>query len=1097
MNQSIRSTEGAVFFRYQPLIAPDETNKDFNPSQERKDFETFFSQAGPLKKCSIIRSKPTKTILQRREDGDGNNGDGNDGGRDGNDSGGARTITMVGKSLGYGFCRYLTKEDANVAIRCCNGKVERIDGKQVKIIVELAGGSNTGGDSSGGVDASKNKVGEDYKQKRRLKQQQQKEKEKEFLKKVTNNNDKETTAIVTTTASKNDKDSSKSKQEEEDEEMQIRRKKTSRVIIRNLSFYATESHIRNTMQEQFGPVVDINLPLVPSSSSSSSSLQENNKFKKKQHRGFAFVTFDKIAHAKLAVSAEKVMIKNRAVAIDFSMSKMEHQKVEKERKELLALKNNNDDDDDDDGSENDSEKGDDDDNDSDEDGSSDDNSDDNSDSDNDSSDGSSDDDSDDDSKDSNDSSESSDDENNAITTTKNSNPKYEIFLRNLPFDATRHDLFLLFKEYGRIHGIFLVMDKETGAQRGTAFIKFENEGGRIRALEAATGAGAGAGGEISGETGDDNGMDDNYKNGFITGKDNNYGTGSGIHLRGRRIFVDAAVSTETADSLKVERDSDGKPITNTNKIGKDKRNLYLKNEGYVAGADGGGTASNTWDDLPMNDQRKRGKAHQEKHTKLRSPLFFINPFRLSIRNLSKDVNEAQLKGLMVKGLMKGLERNLASEEDVVTHWRAGGEMSARDIMNKINSSKNGKEDEDENESSSSTSIIPEFNEKTSVKKYIPSVFIHRDFDAGPVLKKVVTDDIEYENDSDDNDDDDDDKSKQQQKQKSTSTHELQPSRGFGFVEFTNHGHALACLRELNNNNVYSSEYVAGGRGAMEMKKRSINNALRRKKRKNDNINNNNNNNDNDTNNGGGGGEGNDFMSEDGRVRVPRLIVEFAIENKAKARLQADNKEKQLANAKMQKVAARAKAKLEKKEGGGNNGGTSSNNNNSTTTPKSRNGVSEDTGKGGSDKGNSNSSKKGRGAVQREKKRKRMLESNRLNKKDKSRNNQDDNEKEDDQQQTNNDRYNGRNNKRDQEELMMINDGPKKKIKNRKKVHVMDKEDRIFEDMVSTYKASFSSTKNDAKGARNNTNNKDGTLDGKDSNKSGGAREGVVKKRWFD
>jgi RNA recognition motif-containing protein len=29
------------------------------------------------------------------------------------------------------------------------------------------------------------------------------------------------------------------------------------------------------------------------------------------------------------------------------------------------------------------------------------------------------------------------------------------------------------------------------------------------------------------------------------------------------------------------------------------------------------------------------------------------------------------------------------------------------------------------------------------------------------------------------------------------------SRGFAFVEFTHHAHALACLRELNNNPVYA------------------------------------------------------------------------------------------------------------------------------------------------------------------------------------------------------------------------------------------------------------------------------------------------------
>ena len=47
----------------------------------------------------------------------------------------------------------------------------------------------------------------------------------------------------------------------------------------------------------------------------------------------------------------------------------------------------------------------------------------------------------------------------------------------------------------------------------------------------------------------------------------------------------------------------------------------------------------------MSDRAKRERAFADKSTKLRSPLFFINPNRISIRNLNKDVNESQLKSL--------------------------------------------------------------------------------------------------------------------------------------------------------------------------------------------------------------------------------------------------------------------------------------------------------------------------------------------------------------------------------------------------------------------------------------------------------------------
>lgn len=40
---------------------------------------------------------------------------------------------------------------------------------------------------------------------------------------------------------------------------------------------------------------------------------------------------------------------------------------------------------------------------------------------------------------------------------------------------------------------------------------------------------------------------------------------------------------------------------------------------------------------------------------------------------------------------------------------------------------------------------------------------------------------------------------------------LHPSRGYGFVEFAHHGHALAALRQMNNNPAYS--WAAKSEGA--------------------------------------------------------------------------------------------------------------------------------------------------------------------------------------------------------------------------------------------------------------------------------------------
>jgi hypothetical protein len=168
--------------------------------------------------------------------------------------------------------------------------------------------------------------------------------------------------------------------------------------------------------------------------------------------------------------------------------------------------------------------------------------------------------------------------------------------------------------------------------------------------------------------------------------------------------------------------------------------------------------------------------------------------------------------------------------------------------------------------------------RKNIKDFVPSVYIDRDF--GPNGKKTDA-----------------------------------PSRGFGFAEFTHHTHALACLRELNNNTAYSKDYAAGGKAADALKKRP-----NRKNKK-----------------GGGSSGPGDYRDEDGKVHVPRLIVDFVVENKVKAKKQAERRLQQQLNQSKQQLE-QLERKRARKEGG----------------------ESEET----------STKKKGRGAIQREKKRKK-------------------------------------------------------------------------------------------------------------------------------
>ena len=842
-----RKMENTVFFKYTPS----------DSSITRKDFEAFFSDIGPVKKCSLIRSKKD-----------------NDGSSEGKSS--------QRHAKGFGFCKFTTLEDAQLAANQLNNSVMNLAyGLKVRVTVEEA--TEDG--------ASKHNKSKDIK------------KEAVGSEEVPEGTPTDNATQTT-------------------EELYLSsKKKTSRVIIRNLSFYASEYHIRQTMG-QFGDIIDVNVPLVPSIGENAKA---GEKKQKKQHRGFAFVTFanPQAAHKVVQSCSEKeIIIKKRPVAVDFSVAKMQHNRIKAE--EAAAHKNEVKDENS--NSENDS----------------------TTDSESDS--GSEEDDSDGEDDDVN-INNSEDDEGESASETEDAEDteapkpdshKNSLFLRNLPFDTTRQDLFLLFKQFGYVDGIFLVKDKDSGICKGTAFIKFEKEGACVRALKACKSSNS-----------------DDSDNRFQSGKEISAisnGNG-GLYLHGRRILVDLAVDKSTADTLKVERDEDGKPIGQ--KIGKDRRNVYLKGEGRVENANDGGIDGDAWENLTESDQQKRGRAHQEKHTKLRSPLFFINPFRLSIRNLSKSLDESNLKELVVKGIKQGLRNELVTKDDLIAHWRAGGELTPREILDKV-----AKGDQSGN-------LIPSFDEKKGIKHYIPSVFIDRDF--GPDGKG----------------------------HKHTA-----PSRGFGFVEFTHHVHALACLRELNNNTSYSSEYVAGGKKAMSLK--------RNKKKKGRNTSKN--------------VEHDDFIGEDGQVRIPRLVVEFTVENKAKARKQAERKAQQQANIAKQKAELKEIKKTETRE-----------------ELKKR--------------------KKSRGAQQRERKRKlREKEGNveadkpiieRVNKKQKSEGN----------------------------EEVIKRHRDEKAVKPSKKKKKDQVEEKVFEDMVRSYKETFAGGITEDKGTETIERN--------------GLRKDVSKKRWFD
>ena len=757
-----KSIDRTVFVRFLPP----------SPNIRRHHLEDLFSQIGPIKKSSVIHSTASSTSTS---------------------------------ASSYGFVKYTSQSDAETAAQQLNGKTLVIsETETVQVKVELATTTPPAPAAGGRAGTTSTTTS------RSLSQSKPK--------------------------AKNDHHHHHSHdlQDTKDQQQLAKtlQKKQARVILRNLAFRAKEAHVRQALEERFGPIVEIHLPMVRVGSSTNDHEDDADQQTKKSkassqpqlhHRGFCFVTFEHESSAAACIQAgsdsqvEPILIHHRPVSVAWSLHKTayEQQKLKttkqtKTSKETSTNRNPKGKDDDD----VDDDQDDDDNDDSSSSASSaDHDNEDHEDSENDNDD-------DEDSEKDNDITERKQTKSSSTEITARDQPDFAVFVRNLPFDVTRHDVFDALHKFGHINSIYLVKSPDTGLLKGTAFVHYATKAGAERALTAAspnntaTSGTAGAGGVV---------------------------------FRGRTLLLDWAVDKETANVLSSEKQ-------NEKATGKDRRFLYLKGEGRVERVEGSNdgddrlsstTATNvlSWDALPVGDQEKRQRAWSEKLQKLKSPLFFINPVRLSVRNLAKHVTESSLKHLVAKATQRGLERHLVTAQDQIAHWKAQGELTTREILARI------KECEQQ-DPSKNQSLLPPF-EMDNIKKHVTSVFIDRDM-------------------------------------------EKDQSRGFAFIEFQHHVHALACLRELNNNPKYSEEYVQGGMHATKLKDQRKHHGKKSALKKNTKA-------------------PNDFIDEDGVVKIPRLIVEFTVENKAKAKLQAEHRAKQESNMEKQKMMNREKAQSEKKE----------------------------------------------------------------------------------------------------------------------------------------------------------------------------------------
>jgi len=375
---------------------------------------------------------------------------------------------------------------------------------------------------------------------------------------------------------------------------------------------------------------------------------------------------------------------------------------------------------------------------------------------------------------------------------------WTIFVRNILFETTEDELYDEFKTFGGVRYVRIVRGPD-GRSRGTGFVNFYRESAYESVLDAA--------GEVPQVEAkikkrkhiSEQQIEDKVQRG-----------GSGIVVGGRSLLVSPALARNEAEQLVSEFQE---------KRRQDRRHLYLAREGVIKeGSDV---------DIPKGDLIKRNRSEKEKRTKLKSPLFFVNPVRLSVRNLfrgsadgsEEEPTEKGIAKIFADAARKGLETGFVDDEE--------GDMN---LM---------------------PSGWPDQSNLGPVK--VKTVKILRE-DIGLTKSDFVEVERELSMSVAEKPSEDSSSSKNEKSKKKLQGR----SKGFAFVEFTEHVHALAALRMLNNNPAFAF-LASGGSKSMDVLK----------------------------------------------SKRSRLMVEFAVENSAKLRKRQQRYEILLKKQRMERNSAKA------------------------------------------------------------------------------------------------------------------------------------------------------------------------------------------------
>ena len=351
----------------------------------------------------------------------------------------------------------------------------------------------------------------------------------------------------------------------------------ARLVIRNLSFKATDESLKDHFS-QYGEVIDVKI------------------LKKSDGKmvGCAFIEFKKIQSAGEAVSgANGSKFLNRPIAVDWAVPKevfvgQKNDAEVKQEDETMEVAESVEGDDDSkvEVKQEDEESDEDDDHDEE---------------------------SDEDNEESDEDDEDEGDEEEEMETDTKTAPAHNlktghdinegktVFVRNISYDSCEEDLAAMMEEcFGKIVFAKLVLDKEMGRPRGTAFVKFKLREDAEKCVEIAEGA-------------------------------------DGVFLDNRQLNILLAKEKNDVEQIQKERKT---------KEPKDNRNLYLAREGIIRE----GTAAA--EGVSKSDMDRRKLIQKQKKQMLSNLNMFVSSTRLCVRNLPPYIDDSKLKTIFAKNVSK-------------------------------------------------------------------------------------------------------------------------------------------------------------------------------------------------------------------------------------------------------------------------------------------------------------------------------------------------------------------------------------------------------------------------------------------------------------